>query len=138
MPGAKSAPGSASAFRPVGYPAAIAGLGTKAPPKCMDFNPGSAEDSTFGIVVPAGQPSLDLQWAEPWYGVETDLSAYLLSASGTAILANNPPTSTTNRAARGAGPGGISPNGRTRRGRRASALVVGRCSGPATPKRARR
>jgi subtilisin family serine protease len=47
---------------------------------CMDFDPGGGTDRTFGITVEAGRTlTLDLQWAEPWNGVTTDLDAFLLS-----------------------------------------------------------
>jgi hypothetical protein len=50
---------------------------------CLDFNPGAATDRTFGIEVePHEVLSLDLQWAEPWEGVETDLDAVLLDSNG--------------------------------------------------------
>lgn len=50
---------------------------------CMDFDPGVAVDQTFALTVaPDGELTLDLQWAEPWNGVGTDLDAYLLSGSG--------------------------------------------------------
>jgi hypothetical protein len=49
---------------------------------CLNFSP-SGNDSTFGITVePESTLILDLQWAEPWYGVEADLNAYLLTAAG--------------------------------------------------------
>jgi hypothetical protein len=50
---------------------------------CMDFNPEAPTDRTFGIKVEAGETlTVDLQWAEPWEGVETDLDAVLLNANG--------------------------------------------------------
>ena len=50
---------------------------------CMDFDPGAATDRTFGIEVEPGEVlTVDLQWAEPWDGVETDLDAVLLDADG--------------------------------------------------------
>lgn len=50
---------------------------------CLDFNPGEATDRTFGIRVEAEETlTLDLQWAEPWFGVETDLDAFLLDDEG--------------------------------------------------------
>jgi Subtilase family len=53
---------------------------------CMDFNPGSGVDRTFGLRVPPGTLlTLDLQWSEPWLGVATDLDAYLLDFSGDLI-----------------------------------------------------
>ena len=49
----------------------------------MDFDPGAATDRTFGIKVePEEALTVDLQWAEPWNGVETDLDAVLLDAEG--------------------------------------------------------
>lgn len=53
---------------------------------CMDFHPGGRVDRTFGVKVPAGtQLSVDLQWAEPWLGVGTDLDTFLLDAAGELI-----------------------------------------------------
>jgi len=53
---------------------------------CMDFDPGAGTDLTFGIAVSSGATlNLDLQWAEPWFGVDTDLDAYLLDAGGTVV-----------------------------------------------------
>ncbi|MGN6275246.1 MAG: S8 family serine peptidase [Solirubrobacterales bacterium] len=60
--------------------AAIAGLNAH---HCMDFNPEAPVDRTFGIKVEPGEVlNVDLQWAEPWGGVETDLDAILLNANG--------------------------------------------------------
>jgi hypothetical protein len=56
---------------------------------CLDFNPSGENDDTFGITVEAGETlTIDLQWAEPWYGVKTDLDAFLLSGVG-AIVAES-------------------------------------------------
>ncbi len=50
---------------------------------CLDFNPGSQIDKTFGLRVEAGEElTVDLQWDEPWNGVDTDLDAFLLDANG--------------------------------------------------------
>lgn len=56
--------------------------------ECMDFDPDPVEsDATFRITVAKhADLSLDLQWAEPWYGVDTDLDAYLLDKNGNPIL----------------------------------------------------
>jgi subtilisin family serine protease len=70
-----------------GCPAAVAALKEFNGSHCMDFNPGGGSDRTFGITVEPGETlSLDLQWAEPWNDVLTDLDAVLLSASGTKVL----------------------------------------------------
>jgi hypothetical protein len=54
---------------------------------CMDFDPGPGVDDAYDLEVePGGEVELDLQWAEPWFGVKTDLDAYLLDGSG-AVLA---------------------------------------------------
>jgi subtilisin family serine protease len=56
------------------------------PEHCMDFDPGAApgeKDDAFGITVEAGEElAVDLQWAEPWNGVGTDLDAFLLRENG--------------------------------------------------------
>jgi subtilisin family serine protease len=50
---------------------------------CADFDPSSGADTTFGITVEKGEIlSIDLQWAEPWFGVDTDLDALLLDSNG--------------------------------------------------------
>ena len=50
---------------------------------CLDFNPGTAADPTFGIrVEPEEALTVDLQWAEPWFGVKSDLDAFLLDSEG--------------------------------------------------------
>jgi hypothetical protein len=66
---------------------AISGANTT---HCLDFNPDKTQtDRTFGIKVPPGGVlSVDLQWDEPWNGVETDLDAYLLDANGQLIAAS--------------------------------------------------
>lgn len=50
---------------------------------CMDFDPGPGVDDTYDLEVgPGGEVEIDLQWAEPWFGVKTNLDAYLLDGSG--------------------------------------------------------
>lgn len=73
-----------------GCPSAVATLKGFNGSHCMDFDPGAGTDRTFGIAVDPGETlSLDLQWAEPWNGVLTDLDAVLLSPSGSQILASS-------------------------------------------------
>lgn len=56
---------------------------------CMDFNPTVTADPTFGLKVSAGAKlQVDLQWAQPWNGVTTDLDAYLLSSSNNLITSS--------------------------------------------------
>jgi subtilisin family serine protease len=61
---------------------------------CMDFDPGEEpgeEDPTFGITVEPEEVLLvDLQWAEPWNGVETDLDIFLLDDEGKPIAGSCP------------------------------------------------
>ena len=55
------------------------------PTHCMQFG-SSPTDNTFGVTVEAGASlTVDLQWAEPWYGVHTDLDAFLLNSAGEPI-----------------------------------------------------
>jgi hypothetical protein len=64
-------------------PSEIAGIPGFNGSHCMDFNPGATTDRTFGIKVdPHEVLSIDLQWSEPWGGVETDLDAVLLDSAG--------------------------------------------------------
>jgi hypothetical protein len=58
---------------------------------CMDFaSTEESVDNTYGIdVAPGGRVSIDLQWAQPWNGVDTDLDLYLVSADGSAVLAQS-------------------------------------------------
>ncbi|MGV1048611.1 MAG: S8 family serine peptidase [Solirubrobacterales bacterium] len=54
--------------------------------ECADFDPGGGSDDDYDLTVGAGQKVvIDLQWAEPWGGVATDLDAYLLSGSGVVL-----------------------------------------------------
>jgi Subtilase family len=57
------------------------------PEHCMDFDPnGEKSDDTFGITVSKGATlAADLQWAEPWEGVGTDLDAFLLGPEGDVV-----------------------------------------------------
>jgi len=74
----------------LGCPVAIAKLKGLGGSHCMDFDPGPGGDDTFAITVEPKQVlTLDLQWAEPWNGVATDLDAFLLSGTGQ-VLASAP------------------------------------------------
>lgn len=60
---------------------------------CMDFDPGAGEDSSFSFTVAANsEATVDLQWAEPWADVRSDLDAYLVSGGQLAM----PPKLTNN------------------------------------------
>jgi subtilase family protein len=54
------------------------------PIHCMDFNPSPSEtDKEFEIEVEEKETLfIDLQWAEPWQGVKTDIDAFLLGEGG--------------------------------------------------------
>jgi subtilisin family serine protease len=54
--------------------------------QCLDFNPDTPVDRDFAITVGAGRTlRVDLQWNQPWFGVTTDLDAYLLDSSDSPI-----------------------------------------------------
>jgi subtilisin family serine protease len=73
-------------------PGAVRALSEMNSHHCLDFNPGSPTDRTFGIKVePHEVLSIDLQWAEPWFGVKTDLDAFLLNASGQLLTSSTNP-----------------------------------------------
>jgi hypothetical protein len=75
----------------VAFSEALEGQGEEGlnPDHCMDFDPGAGTDQTFGIAVaPGAELTVDLQWAEPWGGVGTDLDAFLLSPTNEPIAAS--------------------------------------------------
>jgi hypothetical protein len=77
-----------SEFIDAACPSAIAAGVGEASASCMNFSPTATADPTFGITVERESTLIvDLQWAEAWYGVETDLNAYLLNAAGNVIVA---------------------------------------------------
>ncbi len=46
---------------------------------CMDFDPSTGVDNSYSVTVgPHSTLMLDLQWAQPWYRVSTDLDMYVL------------------------------------------------------------
>jgi hypothetical protein len=67
-------------------PPAIESISSENAFHCLDFDPGTALDKTFGIRVEAGTTlTVDLQWDEAWNGVDTNLDAFLLNSAGSAI-----------------------------------------------------
>jgi len=74
----------APAYRDAGgCPREVAALSFFKTSHCLDFDPGEAVDRTFGIrVKPHRDLIVDLQWDEPWFGVKTDLDAFLLDSEG--------------------------------------------------------
>jgi hypothetical protein len=69
----------APAYRPTPCPAAVPAVGD-----CMDFDPGVGVDNMQGITVggAGAQTRLNLDWAEPQFGVTTDFNFYLLTSGG--------------------------------------------------------
>ncbi len=52
-------------------------------PECMDFDPSGGVDTEFGFTVEPGRPAtIDLQWAEPRFGVKSDFFGFLVTGSG--------------------------------------------------------
>jgi hypothetical protein len=50
---------------------------------CLDFDPAAGVDRQFELTVAnGGTLNMTLQWAEPWFGIDTDLDFYLLDSSG--------------------------------------------------------
>jgi Subtilase family len=77
----------APAYRDAGScPAAVAALPGFNGTHCMNFKPSGGTDTTFGIKVsPHATLTADLQWEEPWYGVNTDLDFFLLNSKGEVV-----------------------------------------------------
>jgi hypothetical protein len=56
---------------------------------CDDFDPSGGTDNAYDMTVaPGAEVVLDLQWAEPWGGVQTNLNAYLVDGSGTLLASS--------------------------------------------------
>jgi hypothetical protein len=59
------------------------------PDHCLDFDPdeGAGQvDDTFGLTVEDGATlTVDVQWAEPWFGVQTDIDAFAFDSGGKSI-----------------------------------------------------
>lgn len=73
-------------FRTVSCPDAVATIFGTA---CHDFDPGPAADPTYALTLgPGGRTIIDLQWAQPWEGVRTDLDLVVLDASGAPVDAS--------------------------------------------------
>jgi Subtilase family len=69
---------------------------------CLNFSP-HGNDYTLGIKVKKeASLTLDVQWAEPWYGVKSDLDAYLVNEAETEVLAGGP-VDNTDEGGEGAG-----------------------------------
>lgn len=110
-------------------PGAVRALSSLNPHHCLDFNPGAPTDRTFGIKVePGAVLSVDLQWAEPWFGVETDLDAFLLSAEGQLLA------SSTERNGKTDEPVEILQSANNSASVKTVQLVVNRFSGSANPR----
>ena len=82
-----------AAFRDSGAcPPELAAIPLAGADHCLDFDPGAGVDDTFGIAVASGATlTVDLQWAEPWNGVATDLDAFLLDQAGKPIAVDDDP-----------------------------------------------
>ncbi len=66
--------------------------------QCMDFDPGGGVDPSYAITVPNGRPvTLDLQWAQPWNGVTTDLDAFLVNSSNVVVASSADVNATTQK-----------------------------------------
>lgn len=78
----------APAYRPTSCPAELNALTSPYTyPDCHDFAPGSGVDSGANYTLANyGYLQIDLQWAEPWGGVSTDLDIILIDADTGALL----------------------------------------------------
>jgi hypothetical protein len=72
-------------YRPTTCPAIITGHAD-----CHNFGTGGAPDSTFGYT-PTNNQTIRaiLNWAEPWFGVNTDYDLYLIDQTTNSILASS-------------------------------------------------
>jgi hypothetical protein len=76
-------------YKPTACPSALNALLVEPSNACMNFSP-TGTDPTFKMTVSSRRSvKIDLQWAEPWFGVATDLDAYLFSTTTNALLAES-------------------------------------------------
>src|SRR5579859_359155 len=81
----------APAYRPTGVPSFLASQGEES---CHNFNPSGAPNNAYAITLANGGSFLfDLQFAEPWYGVTTDLDVWLTDAANNVVAASFFPAS---------------------------------------------
>jgi PKD domain/Subtilase family len=79
----------APSYRPTACPTTpdFSGAGGLGYLDCMDFNPSGVASSTKAFTLaPDASFGLDLQWSEPWFGVNTDLDVFLLDSSNNNVL----------------------------------------------------
>lgn len=76
----------APAFRPMACPTFVNTFLGETSTGCMDFDPAAGTDPEFRIAVAAGGTvAIDMQWAEPWFGIGADLDAYLFNGAGQVV-----------------------------------------------------
>jgi hypothetical protein len=76
----------APAYRPTACPAVVVPFMVD----CMDFNPTGVTDSSYGITAaPGAHLLMEVQWAEPWFGVTDDLNAVLVDTSSNTAVAGS-------------------------------------------------
>ena len=64
--------------------------------QCMDFDPGAGSDSTYGFSIAPGRTAgMAMQWAQPQYGVSTDLDMYM--TSGSSVVARSQESNLTSQ-----------------------------------------
>jgi hypothetical protein len=76
----------ASAYRPMACPA----IPAITQGNCHDFNPTAGTDNRSSFTLASGGTlAIDFQWAEPWYGVQTDLDIYLVDDSNNILAVSS-------------------------------------------------
>lgn len=85
----------ANAYRPIACP--TLGLSAQNKPRdCQNFKPGGSDANSSYTLGPNGVLQFIFQWAEPWYGVNTDFDIFLTDASGKILAGSNDVNSGTN------------------------------------------
>lgn len=56
---------------------------------CHDYDPGARVDTRLQITLsPTESLQLYQQWAEPWFGIKTDIDIYLVNSSDNVLAAS--------------------------------------------------
>lgn len=130
----------ASAYRPMACPDFKMPDGSNIPatdkPKdCHNFNPGSGQDATSAFTAGASgmSPVMEFQWAEPWFGIATDLDIFIIDTSTNRIVVKSADSNGTQSGYTGT-QSPVEITGWSGAAGKTYALIIGRYSGSGTPR----
>jgi hypothetical protein len=75
----------AAAYRPTTCPANVVSITDG---DCHNFSQSGTSNIDAVTIASGGAIDIDLQWNEPWGGIQTDLDLYLLNSTGTVVISS--------------------------------------------------